>query len=67
MCIEVDIDALYENQKLYHAKQAAEEMDEIFQCLVHGTTLKDWFCGLADECGSSQGIRNPKRHGLFFK
>ena len=67
MCIEVDIDALYENQKPYYARQAAEAMDEMFQCLWHGTTRKDWFCGFADECGSSQGIRNTKRHGLFFK
>ena len=29
MCIEVDIDAPYENQKPYYAQQAAEAMDEI--------------------------------------
>lgn len=49
MCIEVDIDALYENQKPYYAQQAAEAMDEMFQCLGHGTTRKDWFCGLTDD------------------
>ena len=67
MCIEVDIDALYENQKSYYAQQAAEAMDKMFQCLGHRTTRKDWFCGLTDEYGSSQSIRNTKRHGLFFK
>ena len=49
MCIDVDIDALYENQKPYYAQQAAEAMDEMFQCLRHGTTRKDWFCGLTDD------------------
>ena len=49
MCIEVDIDALYENQKPYYAQQAAEAMDEMFQCLGHGTTLKDWFSGITDD------------------
>ena len=49
MCIEVDIDALYENQKPYYAQQAAEAMDEMFQCLGHGTTRKDWFCGITDD------------------
>ena len=49
MCIEVDIDALYENQKPYYARQAAEVMDEMFQCLSHGTTRKDWFCGITDD------------------
>ena len=49
MCIEVDIEALYENQKPYYAQQAAEAMDEMFQCLGHGTTRKDWFCGLTDD------------------
>ena len=49
MCIEVDIDALYENQKPYYARQAAEAMDEMFQYLGHGTTRKDWFCGITDD------------------
>ena len=49
MCIEVDIDALYENQKPPYAREAAERMDEMFQCLGHGTTRKDWFCGITDD------------------
>ena len=38
MCIEVDIEALYENQKPPYAREAAERMDEMFQWLGHGTT-----------------------------
>lgn len=49
MCIEVDIDTLYENQKPYYALQAAEAMDEMFLCLGHRTTRRDWFCGLTDD------------------
>ena len=49
MCIEVDIEALYENQKPYYVQQAAEAMDEMFQYLGDGTTRKDWFCGLTDD------------------
>lgn len=49
MCIEVDIEALYENQKPYYAQQAAEAMDEMFQYFQHGTTRQDWFCGLTDD------------------
>lgn len=49
MCIEVDIDALYENNKPHYARQAAEAMDEMFQCLGRGTTRKDWFCGLTND------------------
>ena len=41
MCIEVDIDALYENQKPPYARTAAERMDEMFQWLGHGTTRQD--------------------------
>ena len=32
MCVEVDIDALYANQKPPYAREAAERMDEMFQC-----------------------------------
>ena len=41
MCIEVDIEALYENQKPPNAREAAERMDEMFQCFQHGTTRQD--------------------------
>ena len=49
MCIEVDIDALYANQKPPYAREAAERMDEMVQWLGHGTTRQDWFCGLTDD------------------
>lgn len=35
MCIEVDVNALYDNQRPDYAQQAAEAMDEMFQCLGH--------------------------------
>lgn len=40
MCVEVDIDALYANQKPSYAREAAERMDEMFQCFQHGTTVR---------------------------
>ena len=49
MCIEVDIDALHENQKPIYANEAAERMDEMFQYFQHGATRQDWFCGLTDD------------------
>ena len=47
MCIEVDIEALYENQKPPYALPL--------------------FRQLCQQRRSRQGIRNTKRHGLFFK
>ena len=49
MCLNFDIDDLYENQKPGYAQEAAEQMDEIFQWLGSGTTRRDWFCGLTDD------------------
>ena len=49
MCLEFDIDELYENQKPADAQQAVEQMDEMFQWLGRGTTRRDWFCGLTDD------------------
>jgi len=49
MCLDFDIDELYENQKSASAQEAAEQMDEMFQWLGNGTTRKDWFCGLTDD------------------
>ena len=39
MCIEVDIEALYENQKPIYAHEAVERMDEMFQWLGYGTQI----------------------------
>lgn len=49
MCLEFDIDELYENQKPAYAQEAVEQMDEMFQWLGSGTTRRDWFCGLTDD------------------
>lgn len=49
MCLEFDIDELYENQRPANAQQAAERMDLMFQWLGRGTTRSDWFCGITDD------------------
>lgn len=66
MCIEVDIDALYENQKPYYAQQAAEAMDEMFQCLGHGTTRKDWFCGITDDIDYQSEFHKVDLGNFYF-
>ena len=66
MCIEVDIDALYENQKPIYANEAAERMDEMFQCLGHGTTRKDRFCGLTDDIDYQSEFHKVNLGDFYF-
>ena len=66
MCIEVDIDALYENQKSYYAQQAAEAMDEIFQCLGHGTTRKNRFYGITDNIDHQSEFHKVDLGDFYF-
>ena len=66
MCIEVDIDALYENQKPIYAHDAAERMDEMFQWLGHGTTRKDWFCGLTDDIDYQSEFHKVSLENFYF-
>lgn len=66
MCIDVDLNALYENQKPYYAQQAAEAMDEMFQCLGHGTTRKDWFCGLTDDIDYQSVLHKVDLGDFYF-
>lgn len=66
MCIEVDIDALYENQKPYYARQAAEAMDEMFQCLGHGTTRKNRFYGITDDIDHQSEFHKVDLGDFYF-
>lgn len=66
MCIEIDIEALYKNQKPYYAQQAAEAMDEMFQCLCHGTTRQDWFCALTDDIDYQSEFHKVVLGDLYF-
>ena len=66
MCIEVDIDALYENQKPIYAHEAVERMDEMFQWLGHGTTRKDWFCGLTDDIDYQSEFHKVSLENFYF-
>ena len=66
MCIEVDIDALYENQKPPYAREAAERMDEMFQWLGHGTTRQDWFCGLTDDIDYQSEFHKVRLEDFYF-
>ena len=66
MCIEVDIDALYANQKPPYAREAAERMDEMFQCFQHGTTRQDWFCGLTDDIDYQSEFHKVGLEDFYF-
>ena len=66
MCIEVDIEALYENQKPYYAQHAAEAMDEMFQYFGRGTTRKDWFCGLTDDIDYQSEFHKVDLEDFYF-
>ena len=66
MCVEVDIDALYENQKPYYARQAAEAMDEMFQCLGHGTTRKNRFYGITDDIDHQSEFHKVDLGDFYF-
>ena len=64
MCIEVD--APYENQKPPYAREAAERMDDMFQCLQHGTTRQDWFCGLTDDIDYQSEFHKVSLEDFYF-
>lgn len=66
MCIEVDIDALYANQKPPYAREAAERMDEMFQWFGHGTTRQDWFCGLTDDIDYQSEFHKVGLENFYF-
>lgn len=65
MCLEFDIDELYENQKPANAEEAVEQMDEMFQWLGGGTTRSDWFCGLTDDI-DQQSVFHKVDLGDFY-
>ena len=65
MCLEFDIDELYENQKPAYAQEAVEQMDEMFQWLGGGTTRSDWFCGLTDDI-DQQSVFHKVDLGDFY-